>query len=304
MYCFRKALKNSREKVFKQSECVLNSILWDFVPSFFKNDEPGIHLLAVCLPPDDVLPDDQGFERALSVDNNPCIKLDDSPPEDCTCRYYVISQKLPDYSTILKMASQYANQCYNTENLFLRTLDLFRNHLTSQAVAEGLQNELEEVIQRKKKEGCCHTLFVIVALPKECFPQFEDGQTFYPPFIEYVVLGESVETIIEERIIEERDKVTQDYEKKVAELNKIIDEQNKTNEHTKQAYAQEIIKVRESYEAVIKMFGQIILCMNNGKPLTEEMKKIVDSILLKENLPPFGENKTQDKQRTKTFLNG
>ena len=302
---YRKALKNSHEQVFEQSECGSNSILWDFVPSFFKNDEPGIHLLAVCLPPDEALPDDQRFEEALSLDNNPCTKLDDAPPDNCTFRYYVISRKLPDYSTILKMASQYAKQCYKAENLFLNTLDFFSNYLTSRAVAEGLQNELEVLIQQKKEEGCCHTLFVIVALPEECFSQFEDGQSFFPPFIEYVVLGESVEKIITERV----NKVTQYYEEKVAELikeiaeqNKKIAEQNKTAEHTKQAYAQEIIRERESYEAEIRMFGQIILRMNNGIPLTEEMRKKVDSIL-KENLPPFGENKTQDKQLTKTYLN-
>lgn len=293
---YRKALKNSREQVFEQSECGSNSKLWDFIPSYFENDEPGIHILAVCLPPDEVLPDDHRFEEALSLDNNPCTKLDDAPPDNCTFRYYVISQKLPDYSTILKMASQYAKQCYKAENLFLHTLDFFGNYLTSRAVAEGLQNELKVVIQQKKQEGCCHTLFVIVALPEECFPQFEDGEAFYPPFIEYVVLGESVEKIINERVTER----TKYLEEQLSTANKRIEELEKNAVLTRNVIAQTIVDEREAYKAEKRMLDQIIIRMNKGEPLTEEMSKIVDCIL-RDNSLTLDKNSTQDKHYIRKY---
>ena len=295
---YRKALKNSPERVLKKSECDSKSELWTFIPSFFENDEPGLHLLAVCLPSSEVLPDSRKFREAFSLENNPCIKLDDVAPDHCTNRYFVITQRLPDYSTILSTVSQYVEQCYETKELFSTALKYYKCHLTSLPFAEGLQKELEDVIQERTEKHCCHTLFVIVALPEECFLQFESKDAFYPPFIEYVVLGEK-----EEKIIEEKDRVTQLLKQKLAEADEKINELQKNAERSKEAYTQELFNEKASYEAEKRMLEQIIICMYKGEQLTEEMLKIVDSIIM-ESLPTLVDSTTRDKQYTKKYLNG
>ena len=83
----------------------------------------------------------------------------------------------------------------------------------NETVASHCHTILVGAIDRAEKEiGCKRTLFVRIILPKNCFDEFKGR--YYPPFLEYVVLGQL------------QDPKIQELETKVIDLNKQIEERD------------------------------------------------------------------------------
>lgn len=197
MYSISQVLKNSETFVFNKLNNYSRNIL-DFIRSVFLNKGSGVHLLGVCLPKGEILPENIDLERTLLRKNDPCVILPDTPITTATRRFFIKLQEPNSYKEVLKNVSRHVSCCYDCsqeEDFFCKLVDLYSDFLMTNINAAAFDRWLEELLTLTRRQNYCHTLFIIVPFPYDWYRTiFTVDGNFFPSFFEYIVLGESFGT--------------------------------------------------------------------------------------------------------------
>lgn len=227
---FQKALKNSDENMFAGFECTKTDNLFESVPDFFNNNNRGVHILVVCSSSTVGLPNEQALSEHFSNNrNDPCIRLSKNGKvsDDVSQRFFdLIYSK--DYCSLLKQSVDSICRCYSVDSTAatILTQSLDKYPMTSQT-ADSLKNNVETVLKNSEGRKCCNTLFIIASLPKDFYSEFTSTDHCFPSFIEYVVLGEDINKVIEVvfnqgQLINSQDEKIKEYEGIINTANKVI----------------------------------------------------------------------------------
>lgn len=185
--------------------------LEEVIPEFFETYTPGLHVAVICTSnPSDVI-SEMELQKALKpVPPNGVIKCLTSaneqpklsPNESLSC-----ARPEKDLSTQIGGALQYIENCI-CEYIGKKLID----HSASEEInryrlKEAAKTVRIEEIWMQWEAGVCSNLlsqdivlplgympsiFILYVLPESCFEVFNHKDTFFPQFIEYVVLGEDL----------------------------------------------------------------------------------------------------------------
>ena len=198
---FQKALKNSDKNVFSVFDCTKTDNLLNAIPAFFSNEKQGVHILVVCSSSNVGLPNEQELSKHFSKINDPCTLLPKSgkASDDASQRLFTLIQS-NDYCTLLRDSVDSICRCYSANSAIATLLEqsLTKYPMTPQTV-DTLKSTVEAMLKDSEGRKCCNTLFIIASLPTEFYSEFESTDHCFPSFIEYVVLGEDTNNVIEVR---------------------------------------------------------------------------------------------------------
>lgn len=199
-----------------------NPYLEQIVPDYFgrSNGDGYPHVLIICSDSNDRAWTDEEFRaKFLSIGNQPPdLLLGEWKHDKRAKRLSVhIDKSRSNIPDAVKEVLQAVKKCYEDAEIakigdWLEGLhNLFKD--PNETISSHCHTILVRAIDRAEKEiGCKRTLFVRIVLPKNCFDEFKGR--YYPPFLEYVVLGQL------------QDPKIQELETKVADLNKQIEERD------------------------------------------------------------------------------
>lgn len=184
--------------IMEESPIHTSQYLEQIVPEFFNCSigDGYPHVLIVCSDSKDALWRDEEFQAKFhSKDNQKPELLSAGWNRDKRAKRLSVHidkglNSIPDaVNEVLKSVTS----CYEGAiNAFVVDLlgslpDLLNN--PDETIASYCHTTLVKVIDKARDEvGCKRTLFVRVILPKNCYDAFKGRH--YPPFVEYVVLGQ------------------------------------------------------------------------------------------------------------------
>lgn len=213
--------------ILKESKVNESPYLRKIVPDYFDctTGDGNVHALIICSDGKDAAWTNQEFQAKFVAAGShlPEILTDDWSRDRRAKRLCVHIDN--DLSTIPKAVEEVAKAiltCY--DNHAGKNLKLFANCFTERAENNVIdschQALMEEIADATQIIGCPRTLFIRIIMPQSCFDAFKNR--YFPPFVEYVVLGH----IDDPRIFSLQSKLKEATEQKL-ETEKLLDEAKK-----------------------------------------------------------------------------
>lgn len=272
--------------IMKEYSVQGSQILEQIVPEFFNHPvgDGYPHVLIVCSDSKDSTWTDKEFQAKFQYE-------DDTLPEILSAGWICnkrakrlcvhIDKNLCTIPNAVEEVMRAVSNCYKDAKStqvgdFLEDLPSLFNNLDDNVVSH-CNNILAKAIRRAHDEvGCNRTLFVRIILPKRCFDEFKDRP--FPPFVEYVVLGQLQDPIIQDQ----QTKIT-DLQKQLQEKNEEISRLSKEMEALKSDFAKNKVVPESEVKNLILTYEDRIAKLTHEYDILRTKLDEIINILNREN---------------------
>lgn len=276
MYYTRLLIHSKEANKMEESPVQVSQCLEKTVPDFFNRSEGDgyVHVLIICSDSKDTVWNDSEFKAKFYACGNQSTELLSAEWErDKRSKWLCvhIDKDLHAIPDAIKEVLQAVTTCYGdayTLSVPLEDfLDLFESRdskavsICGKILKYGIDNAIEEV-------RCKRTLFARIILPEKCFEELRNR--CFPPFIEYVVLGQLQDPKIQELEIEVNSLKNQ-IEKLTAENRRLAQEK----EQLKSDYLEDNTVSKTEVDKLVNDYrNQIYRLMAENNMLKQELAEI------------------------------